>query len=105
MTRVVVDAGICGFKAKFEVDKLSTRSVSIVLTSECEMIKRLAEKIKALDWQDTLRSREDSAFFRAVFQSIKHIACPVPVAILKAIEAEVGLALPRDVTIHFDTTQ
>jgi hypothetical protein len=104
MTKVVVDAGICGFKAKFEVDKLSNRRVSVALSSECEMISRLAEKIKELDWQDTLKARDDSALFRAVLQYVKHIACPVPVAIIKAIEVEVGLALPKDVTIHFDAT-
>jgi hypothetical protein len=33
-----------------------------------------------------------------------HAACPVPVAIVKAIEIEAGLALPTDVTIKLSKT-
>ncbi|MBI4316389.1 MAG: hypothetical protein HY679_10665, partial [Chloroflexi bacterium] len=32
-----------------------------------------------------------------------HTACPIPAAILKAIEVEVGIALPKDVTITFSS--
>ena len=34
-----------------------------------------------------------------------HATCPVPIAILKAIEAEAGLTVPCDVVILFDSRQ
>jgi hypothetical protein len=30
--------------------------------------------------------------------------CPVPIGILKAVEVELDLALPKDVVIHFEDT-
>jgi len=35
-------------------------------------------------------------------RDISHAACPVPSAILKAIEVEVGAALPQDVTMTIE---
>ena len=32
---------------------------------------------------------------------LKHVACPVPSGILKALEVEAGLAVPKDVSIIF----
>ncbi|MBA7684200.1 hypothetical protein ES703_92590 [subsurface metagenome] len=31
---------------------------------------------------------------------MKHVACPVPVAILKAVEAELGFAAAKDVSFQ-----
>ena len=102
MTTVVVDAGICGFSTKVEAVRLSARRVSVTLDSDCEMVSQLAEQIKELDWQDTLRECEDSLVYKSTLRCIKHTACPVFVAIIKAIEVEVGAALPKDVVIHFE---
>lgn len=100
MTRVVVDAGICGFNTTVEVARLSARRVRITLTSDCEAVSKLSEELKELDWQDFYRQRGDSLIYK-LFQCVKHLACPVPVAIFKAVEVEIGAALPRDVAIKF----
>ena len=103
MTRVMVDAGICGFSTTVEVSKLSSRKVTVTLTSDCEMVTQMAEDLGELDWQDTLGERRASLVDKTASRCLRHTACPVPVAIIKAIEVEVGLALPRDVAIHFET--
>ncbi len=105
MTVVTVDAGICGFTSRIEVSKLSARSVSLLITSDCEMVSGLAERVRELSWHDVLRRRPDSLLRQSTADCIKHAACPVPVAIVKAIEVEMGLALPRDVLIHFETPE
>jgi hypothetical protein len=104
MTTVIVNAGICGFSTRIEIARLSTRTVSAALTSDCEMVRQAAQQIRELDWQDALRKREDSLICKAAFQCIKHAGCPVPLGIIKAIEVEVGMALPRDAVIHFEVT-
>ena len=104
MTTVVVDAGVCGFSTKVEIYRLSARTVSVVLTSDCEMVSQVAEQIRELDWQDTLRESKDSLVYKSALQCIKHTSCPVPLGIIKAIEVEVGVALPKDVAIHFEIT-
>ena len=103
MTTVVIGAGICGFITKVEVVRLSARRVSVALDSDCEVVSQIAEQIRELNWQDTLREREKSLVYKSALQCIKHVACPVYVAIIKAVEVEVGVALPRDVVIHFET--
>ncbi len=103
MTKATVDAGICGFTALIEVIRLSSQRVSITVTSDCEMISKMGEELTDIDWRDGLNQREDCPLYKSLQQHIKHVACPIPIAILKAIEVEVGAALPGDVAIRFET--
>ena len=105
MTRVVVDAGICGFTTKVAVTRLSARRARVVIASECDAVTEMGSQLQEVDWPDALRSAADSPVYNCAFQHIKHAACPVPSAILKAIEAEVGVALPRDVSVRFEATE
>ena len=101
MTVVEVDAGSCGFITKIEVLKVDARMVKVVVSSDCEMITEWGEELISLDWGQCLRDFIDSPVFQCSSKHIRHVACPVPVALLKAIEVEVGAALPVDVTIRF----
>lgn len=103
MTKASVDAGICGFTALIEVIRLSSQSVSVTVTSDCEMVSKMGEELRDINWRDALNQREDCPLYKSLQQHIKHVACPIPTAILKAIEVEVGLALPGDVVIRFQT--
>lgn len=62
------------------------------------------DEVGELEWQDALEPLADSPVYKSALEHIKHPACPVLVAIVKAIEVEVGVALPRDVVIRFETT-
>ena len=104
MTRAVVEAGICGFTVVVEVIKVSNHKVKVSLTSECDMVREMNSQLGELEWQDALEPLVNSQIYKSAFKYIKHPACPVPVAIVKVIEVEVGLALPRDVAIRFETT-
>ncbi len=103
MTKATVDAGICGFTALIEVIRLSSQTLRVVVTSDCEMVSKMGEELRDIDWHDALNQREDCLLYKSLQEHIKHAACPVPIAILKAIEVEVGAALPRDVLIRFET--
>ena len=72
------------------------------ISSDCEMVSLLGSHLSELDSRDALRPHGRSAVYECAFQHIKHVACPVPAAILKAIEVELGAALPRDVSIRFE---
>ena len=50
---------------------------------------------------DELFKKGKSQVFTACQGVVPHVSCPVPAAILKALEVGVGLALPGDVTITF----
>ena len=104
MTRVVVEAGICGFTTTIEVVSLSARKVGVTVTSDCETVAKMGEHLKEVRWFDIWRRQGDSySAYQTASQIPSHITCPVPVAILKAIEVEAGLALPKDVAIQFKT--
>jgi hypothetical protein len=103
MTRVVVNPGICGFVTTIEVTKGAKHRVSISINSDCEHMAELGKSLKKLDMWDVLKPIADCEVHRQASEYQLHSVCPVPIGILKAIEVETGLALPRDVIIHFDT--
>ena len=104
MTRVIVEAGICGFTTTVEATKTGKRRVSVVLSSECEMVASMNGQLEDLGWMEALAPPTDSVVWQCACSSLQHPCCPVPIGILKAIEVELELALPRDVVIHFEDT-
>ncbi len=104
-TRVEVFAGICGHSALIEVKKVDETHVQVLVHSECEQITDMNPDLASLQWKGkghgVFRRMIDSAVYQSAARHIRHTACPVPAAILKAIEVETGLALPKDVTIRF----
>lgn len=101
MTRVTAQPGICGFTVDIIAQKGENRSVRLTVETECDMVKKMAEEIPPMDVRAFFTAHLTNPVYRAASKHIKHIACPVPSAILKAIEAELGLALPKDAIITF----
>jgi hypothetical protein len=102
LTRVIVEAGICGFTTAIEATKTGKRRVSVVVESDCEAVAGMNGDLQDLGWLEALGPPGKSAVWECVCQHLKHPSCPVPIGIMKAIEAELELALPRDVVIHFE---
>lgn len=101
MTKVVVHSGICGFSVTVTAEKGKDRKVLISLETECEMVKEMAEEISVMDMMAVFTRQPDNPVYRSAAKHLKHVTCPVPCGILKAMEAEAGFALPRDVSIIF----
>lgn len=72
------------------------------MTSACEMVTKLGESVRELDPLATLKAGVDSPIYRNALVSKLHSDCPVPLDIIKAVQVEVGLALPCDAIIHFE---
>ena len=105
-TRLVVDAGICGNTTTIDVVSLPDHKVKVTVTSDCDVVGKMGEELKEVDWLSLWKQQGDSYdAYRAASRTTKHFMCPVPVAILKAIEVEAGLALPKDVTFSFKTAK
>ncbi len=101
MTAVEVDCGICGYHALVEVSRESKTHIRVSVQTECEMLSSAVEQVNGADWSEALSPRNPNSVHAVMFQVIKHAGCPVPTAVAKAIEVEVGVALPRDVSISF----
>ncbi|MCL5950347.1 MAG: hypothetical protein M1132_01260 [Chloroflexi bacterium] len=103
MTQLVVRAGACGYDVRVAVEKLDRHTVRVALASECEQIAALQSDIAELNWRKGVFCHiAESRIYQAASLHLNHAACPVPSAILKAIEVEVGIALPRDIVFHFE---
>lgn len=105
MTKVVVHSGICGFTATIEAKKTDKWKVSIKISSDCDKVTELSESLTEVDALDILRPKADFKVYAQASEHSLHMACPVPVGILKAVEVETGLALPCDAVIHFETVK
>ena len=105
MTRAVVNPGICGMVATIEVAKYGKRRVRVEITSQCEKLTKMVESPLELSQFDALKPHVYSEVYQCASEHHLCTSCPIPMAILKAIEVEAGLALPRPVTVHLETTE
>ncbi|MBN2204091.1 MAG: hypothetical protein JW767_03615 [Thermoleophilia bacterium] len=100
MATAEIEAGICGLTTTVRT-KADGAVVRIEIESECEHIARLAAALTEVEpfREISFRGQEPLTLEKAR-EYCAHAACPVPSGILKAIEIEAGLALPKDVTIR-----
>jgi hypothetical protein len=100
--RVEADPGICGFPCVIEARKKGPRAVSLkIIGSECEHIKRLSEDVVEMGLRDLFKPITKNPVYISAQQAGCHPSCPVPVAVLKAVEVAMDMALPKDVYIKF----
>ena len=100
---VTVDPGICGFPCVIKARKKGARKVSLEISgSDCEQIQRLAGRLNTLTLKEIFAPLRRNPVYDAAEKSGCHLSCAVPVAIIKAAEVAMELALPREVHIKFE---
>jgi hypothetical protein len=77
-------------------------NISLKIDTECKMVKQLGEGLAEVSRREALKPQVESAVYQWSSKVRCHTACPLPTAILKAIEVEARLALPRPVSITFE---
>lgn len=98
-----VSSGICGMETVIKASCDDMQTVRIQAVSGCSQVMRLAQSVTETDAMEELFSGFGKGKVHdAAKVNIKHAACPVPSAFLKAIEAASGMALKKDVHIIFD---
>ena len=101
MTTVVVNAGACGFMSTINADKKTGKVVAVTLETDCEMVRSMQQDVAELDRFAVLAGFDNNPVFKSAARCLKHPACPVPSAILKAIEVEAGMNVCKDALIVF----
>jgi hypothetical protein len=101
VAQVEVLAGICGMETQIDTAVLDdSQTVSIKIESSCEHIRKLAAELPEVNaYQEISYRRSMPKTLQLAAECLPHPACPVPSAIIKAIEVAAGLALPKDATI------
>jgi hypothetical protein len=102
VTRVVVEPGACGFTSVIRAEKGPERLVDITVESDCAMVRKMAAEIARLGRRDALTGIANNPVYLAAGRHLKHPGCPVPAAVLKALEVETGLNVKKDATIVFE---
>jgi hypothetical protein len=75
-------------------------TVHLDVQSDCKAVMKLAERMQNVDpYREFTWRRQGPQTLELAPQCLSHPACPVPSGIIKAVEVEAGLALPKDVTI------
>lgn len=99
---ISVEPGICGFCCQVQAWRQDKHRATIEITgSQCKMIRQLSENITEIRVRDIFVPHTRNPVFKAAEQAGCHLSCPVPVALLKAAEVALELALPRKAQISF----
>jgi len=101
MTKLILHSGACGYTVTVKAEKAQGGKISLTLETECEMVKKMPVDISVLDQYVPLAGFLTNPVYQSAAKHLKHGACPVPSGILKAIEVEAGLNVPKDVTFLF----
>ncbi len=101
MTKVEVRSGACGFSVMITAEKGRDKKIHISIETECEMVKQMLPDISAVDMMTLFSGWLNNPVYKSASRQLKHVSCPVPSGILKAVEAEAGLAVPKEVSIIF----
>ena len=100
MATVEVMAGVCGFNTRIVARADDAYQVTLEITSECTHVRQLAgllTEVSALD--EIRRPITETTPYQLAARCHAHAACPVPSAVVKAIEVAAGMALPCDVVM------
>ncbi len=103
MTKVKVYSGNCGYSTTITAERGEDKDVKITITSECEMVSRMQDDLPTLNMMDAFVGFSNNRVYKSAAKRLKHVACPVPCGILKALEVESGICVPERVTVSFET--
>jgi hypothetical protein len=100
---VTVDPGICGFPCVIKARKTGVRKVSLEISgSDCEQIQTLAERLTTVSIKELFTPLSRNPVYASAEKSGCHLSCAIPVAVIKAAEVALELALPQEVRIKFE---
>lgn len=102
MTKVKVNSGNCCYSVTITAEKGEDKKVHISLDTECEQVTKMLDDISLVDMRTLFTKHFANPVYRSAEKHLKHLACPVPCAILKAVEVELGLCVPENVSIIFE---
>ena len=105
MTTLKLNAGPCGFNTVIKAETEKPYKVKVTVESECPHYKTVNEDLK--EPLDALgicckEKYDRNTVYKIFAKHMKHPACPVAVGVVKAMEAEAGLALKTDIEMKFE---
>ncbi|MGQ9654464.1 MAG: DUF6951 family protein [Thermodesulfobacteriota bacterium] len=100
--RVVVDPGVCGFRCVIWAQREGRQQGRLLLESECVHRQQIAAHLEVITLKGLFSPLSRNPIFVAAEKVRCHASCVIPVAVAKAAEVALDMALPRDVRILFE---
>ena len=105
LTKVTVNPGVCSLITKVSAHSEDQMDVTVKVESMCEAITKMfqtfGEEFDA--YEICLKKPGENEFYEYAKEHFPgHASCPAIAGIVKCIEAECKLALPRDASITFE---
>ena len=99
---VDVDAGVCKMRTRITAKQNDEAMVDLALESDCPYVLRMSWKFKPVNpYTEIEASMRESDVYGWASEELPHAACPVPCAIIKAVEVASDMGVKRDVAIRF----
>src|SRR5512136_2159335 len=98
MVTVRVNPGVCKFEAIINVKKVSGGEVEVNVTSQCKNVNVFCQSLLKMKVSEAVTSPNRNVVVKRAVETLPHSGCPIPCAVVKAVEAEAGLALKKDVS-------
>ena len=100
---VVVDAGPCKMKTRIHAVQQEDMMIKVEIESDCHHILKMSWKIDVINPYTEVESRiSETDVYKRASDVLPHAACPVPGAIIRAIEVASDMGVKRDATITFE---
>jgi hypothetical protein len=103
MIKVDIDPGVCGLKTTLSIVPVEKWILRVEIESECPHVKAMEGDLAELNsMAECFAKYSQSTVYKSAENHIKHLACPVPTAIIKGMEVASGFAAIKDVSIHIE---
>jgi hypothetical protein len=105
MIKTTINAGVCGFKTKVLARSDDMQNVTLVIDSDCEKIRGVAEGLNApIDAYQEIGAGFDGEVYKIVLARLKGCCagCVVPSGIFKTVQVAGGVALPAPVSVEIE---
>lgn len=98
--KAIVEPGACGLKVLIQTELTEENLVNIKFHSACKLVINMNDEFQNVNWKKGIFGKMlDSYIYQVSSKHLKHVDCPVPSAILKAVEVLVGAAVEQEVSI------
>lgn len=85
-----------------EVRRADGETFSLRIDSDCPMVQALASDLESIELMEIFQPILENRVYREASARLRHATCPVASGVIKAVEVEAGMALPKDARITFE---
>ena len=100
--RVCVDAGVCKMRTLITAKDNGMGLIDLDIKSDCPNILKMSWRLEPMSpYAEVEAEFNKSTIYQLANDAIPHTACPVPSAMVKALEVAGDLGLKREAVIRF----